>query len=47
MSDNDRDNENQKTTNERPPEVEAPELVPVMEGYTEKDDKGKSKNEEP
>lgn len=45
MSDKDRENETPKTTNERPPEVEAPELVPVMEGYTEQDDKNKSKNE--
>ncbi|WP_255344294.1 hypothetical protein [Marinobacterium lacunae] len=42
MSDNDCDNETQ-TTNERPPDVEAPELVPVMEGYTEQDDKAKQK----
>ncbi|MET4001265.1 MULTISPECIES: hypothetical protein [unclassified Marinobacterium] len=42
MSGNDRDNESQ-ATNERPPDVEAPELVPVMEGYTEQEDKAKKK----
>ncbi len=39
MSDEDRDNETQ-TTNERPPEVDAPELVSIMEGYTIQDDEG-------
>lgn len=42
MSCNDRNNEN-KTTNERPPEVEAPKLVPVKEGYTEQYDKTEKK----
>lgn len=46
MSDNDHDHDNEtknKITNERPPEVDAPELVLVMEGYTAKDDNGKHK----
>lgn len=42
MSDNDHDDKNQ-TASERPPDVDAPKLVPVMEGYTEKEDKGKEK----
>lgn len=38
------ENDEKETSNERPPEVEAPELVPVLEGYSkqEKPDREKS-----
>ena len=38
------EDDEKETRNERPPEVEAPELVPVLEGYSKKEKPDREKN---